>query len=270
MGLLIHRLLTVLSTEVPTSTNYHIAMTLLRHYDLISVSSIGSIARLCNVSKSTISKFARLLGFEDYISLKDTAPFVENRFHFNLNYLTNILTPIEKEGIEPYFDAIIRDIQFYKKSINIESIDRLAQDLIQYENVAAFGLLFSESAAIDLQYKLAYNKKFIFTNLNDIEQENFIEHAGEDTLIIIFSNSGDYIKKNQLKEGNLQKKPFQKTNAKIVLITSNPDMQQNEAIDYCILFHHETTIQTHYFLYQIVTDMIVHRFRFFKQLSELE
>lgn len=265
MGLLIHRLLTLLNTEEPNSTNYHIAMTFLQNYDSISTLSIGSMATLCSVSKSTLSKFARSIGFEDYFDLKDKAPFKENRFQFNLNYVSNILTPIENEGTDPYFEAIIKDIQFYQKSINLETIDRLANDLIKYENVAAFGLLFSESAAIDFQYKLAYNQKFIFTCLSDIEQEKFIGNAKEDTLVIIFSNSGDYVKKNQLKEGNFQKKIFQKTKAKIVLVTSNSKMVKSKDIDYCILFHHETSSQTHYFMYQIVTDMIVHRYRYFKQ-----
>lgn len=267
MGLLIHRLLTLLNTEDPNSTNYHIAMTLLQNYDSISTLSIGSIAELCSVSKSTISKFARSIGFDDYFALKDTAPFKENRFQFNLNYLTNILTPIEKEGTDPYFEAIIKDIHFYQKSIDLETIDRLANDLLKYEHIAAFGLLFSESAAIDFQYKLAYNKKFIFTCLSDTEQEKFIENATEDTLIIIFSNSGNYIKQNQLKEGNFQKRVFQKTKAKVVLITSNEKMKENQDIDYCILFHHETSAQTHYFMYQIVSDMIVHRYRYFKHLA---
>lgn len=267
MGLLIHRLLTLLNNEDPKSTNYYIAMILLQNYDSVSTLSISEIAKLCSVSKSTISKFARSIGFDDYATLKDAAPFKENRFHFDYNYLTNIITPIEKEGIDPYFNAIIKDIQSYQKSIDLETIDKLAKDLIKYEKVAAFGLLFSESAAIDFQYKLAYNKKFIFTCLSDIDQENYIETAAEDTLIVIFSNSGNYIKQYQLQEGNFQKKIFQKTKAKVVLITSNSAMQYNKDVDYCILFHHETTSQTHSFMYQIVVDMLVLRYRHFKHLK---
>ena len=50
--------------------------------------------------------------------------------------------------------------------------------------------MFSETAALDLQIKLSYKKKIIVTNLNDMKQEKFIEEAGEDTLLIIFSDPG--------------------------------------------------------------------------------
>ncbi len=70
MGPLIIRLLTVLNNETTSSTYYHIAQTLLNNYSIIDKSSISDIATLCTVSKSTISKFARSIGFEDYYELK--------------------------------------------------------------------------------------------------------------------------------------------------------------------------------------------------------
>lgn len=266
MGLLIHRLITVLNTEDPESTIYHIALNLVLHYTMISTSSIGEIADLCNVSKSTISKFARTIGFDDYYHLKESAPFIENRFHFNLNYLTNILDTIDTDGLAPYFEAITRDINFFKDNIAMEAIDQLAQDLVKYDEIYAFGLLFSETAALDLQYKLAYLQKFIVTRQEDTEQERIIENADDSKLIIIFSNSGNYVKKHQLKELSPRQKIFEKSKAKIVLITSNPEMLDNENIDYCILFHHETKVQTHYFMYQIITDMIALRYRYFSSI----
>lgn len=268
MGLLIHRLLTLLNMEDSESTHYHIAITLLTHYDQISTSSIASIAQLCNVSKSTMSKFARLIGFEDYHDLKDSAPFVENKFGFELNYVTNILTTIEREGLDAHFDAVIQDIQSYRNSFNLAPIDELACDLLRYEKVAAFGLLFSESAAIDLQYRLAYNQKFIVTYQSDVKQELYIRNAKEDTLIIVFSNSGDFIKKYQLVEGDCNKKIFQESKAKITLITSNPEMLHNPSVDNCILFDHKTTVQTHSYMFQLVSDIIVHRYRYYKHLKK--
>ncbi|API88776.1 RpiR family transcriptional regulator [Marinilactibacillus sp. 15R] len=270
MGLLIHRLITILNTEDPDSTNYHIALTLVLHYTKISRSSIKEIADLCSVSKSTISKFARTIGFDDYYHLKESAPFIENRFHFNFNYLTNILGTIDSEGLAPYFDAITKDINYFKENLDLETIDQLAKDLVSYDQVYAFGLLFSETAAVDLQYKLAYLQKFIVTRQEDTEQERIIETARDDKLIIIFSNSGEYVKKHQLKQLSPRQKIFEKSNAKIVLITSNPEMLENENIDYCILFHHETNMQTHHFMYQIITDMIALRYRYYstKQIKE--
>ncbi len=267
MGQLILRLLVVLNNEKLDSTNYHIAMTLLNHYHNITTLSITEVAKLCNVSKSTVSKFARSIGFDDYFDLKDAAVFIENRFQNDLNYVSNILSSIERLGTESYFDAIIKDIEAYKKQIDLQAIDRLASDLLNYENVAAFGLLFSESAAIDLQYKLAYNGKFIVTFQSDIKQEEYIEQANEDTLIIIFSNSGNFLAKQQLRAGTPKKNVFKHTKAKIVAVTSNTEVKDYPFVADGIYFPHQTEIQTHAVLYQIIMDMLVSRFRYYRKLE---
>ena len=80
----------------------------------------------------------------------------------------------------------------------MRSIDELAKCLTTYNKVGAFGLLFSESAAIDFQYKLAYAGKFIITYQSDLKQIEFIEQADEETLLIIFSNSGGFYSDNNL------------------------------------------------------------------------
>jgi DNA-binding MurR/RpiR family transcriptional regulator len=229
VGQLIVRLLTILNNERLDSTNYHIAITLLNHYNEISHLSISEVAKLCNVSKSTISKFARSIGFDDY------------------------------------FDAIIKDIEAYKREIDLEAIDRLAKDILHFKNVASFGLLFSESAAFDLQYKLAYNGKFIVTFQSDRKQEEYIEEAEEDTLIIIFSNSGNFLEKQQLRAGTPKKNVFKNTKAKIVVISSNPKVNDYDFVQDSILFPHQTDIQTHSFIYQIVMDMLVSRFRYYRR-----
>ncbi|KRL14483.1 MAG: MurR/RpiR family transcriptional regulator [Schleiferilactobacillus harbinensis] len=263
MGLLIVRLLTLLNTEDSHSTVFHVAETLVEHYDQIADLSIGDMAMLANVSKSTMSKFARKIGFDDYYDLKDSAPFVEDRFNNRLNYLTNIVDTLEKNELDEYFSAIQEDIDTLRQSIDKAAIDRLAQALVRYHKVAAFGLLFSESAALDFQYKLAYNGKFIFTCQEDLKQEQYVREAGEDTLIIVFTNSGNYVQQNQLLPGWPKKNSFRHSRAHIFAVTANPELAKLSYIEDTIVFPHRTSIQTHAFLYQIIMDLIVARYRHF-------
>ena len=97
MGLLIIRLLNLLNNEPTDSTNNYIGLTMINHYDQIQTLSIGEFAALCHVSKSTVSKFARTLGFDDYGDLKDNAAFIENRFNNPLNYRSNIMCSISDQ-----------------------------------------------------------------------------------------------------------------------------------------------------------------------------
>lgn len=56
MGILLNRLLIVLNNSDLKSTDYHIASTLLSNFNLINDMTIGELADLCSVSKSTNSK----------------------------------------------------------------------------------------------------------------------------------------------------------------------------------------------------------------------
>lgn len=260
MGNLLNRLLIMLNDNDLYSTNYHIAMTLLMNFYILKDLSIGEVAKLCNVSKSTISKFIRTLNFEDYADFRASAFFKENRYGFSLNYNQNIAEYIEQNSYDSYLEFIQQDINSLKKNSNNLKLKELAKDLINYKKVAAFGLLFSEIGALDLQMKLAYNGKFIVTNLDDVKQDTFIHKADESTLIIIYSNSGSYLQKYQLSEFQ-EKKDYSKTKAKIVLITGNENMINHPTVDMCINFQHNSEIQTHSIIYPLINDQIVSEYR---------
>jgi DNA-binding MurR/RpiR family transcriptional regulator len=64
------RLLNVLNDEPLGSIDRHVATVMLEHISELADLSIGELADRCTVSKSTLSKFVRKLGFEDYIDFK--------------------------------------------------------------------------------------------------------------------------------------------------------------------------------------------------------
>lgn len=260
MGILLNRLLIILNDSDPKSTDYYIAFTLLSNFYSICEMSIGEVAGLCSVSKSTISKFIRKLNFTDYAEFKAAAPFIENKYGFRLNYNQNIAEYIEQNSFDSYIGIVLNDIYSCKKDFEMEKVKELARDLVAYKKVASFGLLFSELGAMDLQTKLAYNGKFIITNLSDVKQDDFINNAEEDTLIIIYSNSGTYIQRYILSEFQTQK-DYSKIKAKIVLITGNAKMENHPDVDLCISFGHKSTVQTHSVMYPLVNDMIVMEYR---------
>ncbi|EGT4598475.1 MurR/RpiR family transcriptional regulator [Clostridioides difficile] len=261
MGVLLNRLLNILNNGKTESTYYHIANILICNYDKIKNMTISEVAELCFVSKSTISKFTRYIGFEDFSDLKSAAGYKSNKNQNILNYNDNILGYLDCHSVEDYINAIMKDLEDLKSNIQYNKIDELAKDLIKYKSIAAFGVLYSQSAAVDFQTKLAYNNKYIFSRIDDVKQHEFIRNAKENTLIIIFTNSGDYIKKYQLIGGNINKGVFKETKAKIVAITSNKELEKSPYVDLCICFGHKSSVQTHPIIYQVITDIIVSRYK---------
>jgi DNA-binding MurR/RpiR family transcriptional regulator len=260
MGILLNRLLIMLNDSDLDSIEYHIAYTLLMNFHSIYQLSIQQVADLCSVSKSKISKFIRDMHFEDYADFRAAAQVHNNKYVFNLNYNQNIVKYIEDRGMDAYIQNIHHDIEDCRLSLDMKKIEKLAEYLIQYKKAAAFGLLFSELAAVDLQTKLAYSGKFIITNMSDVKQDELINNAHDDLLIIIFSNSGNYMKQYQLSEFQDSKNIF-KSKAKIVLITSNKAMESDPRIDLCLTFNHLSKVQTHSFIYPLINDYITMKYR---------
>lgn len=174
MGVLLMRLIDVLNEYEADSTFYNIAYTMFLNFDQLKILSIGEVAKMCHVSKSTISKFVRALHFEDYNDFKSEAEFKKNRFHNPYNYNDNIQSFIQTQGQTAYIQNIIQDLQLLNQ-IDHNILDQIAQMIYQYPVVCAFGTLFSQLGALDLQYKLAYNHKFIVSYTNDVKQDEYLK-----------------------------------------------------------------------------------------------
>lgn len=261
MGMLYNRLLIILNEESSDSTYYHIARLMLKYFEELSSMSIDKLAKICDVSKSTISKFIRFIGYEDFADFKYASIFQEDKYGYKSSYVKDVMNYIEHNSMESFILAIQQDISASFMKLDWDKINRLVSDIAHYEKVAAFGLLFSETAALDLQIKLAYNKKFIVTNQNDLKQEQYIVNADKDTLIIIFSDSGMYIDRYQ-KIGDFSNKHiFTKTKAKVVVITSNAEMEQDPRVSYTICYKKTTDLCTHRIVYGVLTDIIAYKYR---------
>lgn len=262
MGILYNRLLIILNEESADSTYYHIALVMLNYIDELESLSINELADLCSVSKSTISKFVRFIGYEDFSDFRYAVPFRDNRYDdSSYNYVVSVMEYIRKNSMEMMVRAVQEDIQDTFEKLDWKTVDRLVRDLYQYENVGMFGLMFSESAAMDFQVKLGYNKKFVVTNINDAKQAQFIQNAGEDTLIIIFSNSGEYINQYHHIEDFAHKRIFSKTRGKVVLITSNKQMADDPRISYCLFFQRGHSLCSQQAVFAVLTDILAYKYR---------
>lgn len=257
MGTLYTRLTSITGEMSPESIEHHIARVMLEHIHQLNDISIGSMAGLCSVSKSTISKFVKQLGFEDYKEFKAEAYSRGKREVYikDLNTI-NITDYILQNGTEQYLDVLFSDIRdlFYK--IDFKKIEQLVTMIHDYEEVAAFGEGYSETAALNFQHKMSFYQKFIYTTTNDRKQVKYIIQAKENTLLLIFSNSGRYISEYTNLKDTPSKKCFEETKAKVVLFTSNHKMEKDARVDLCINWEYKDLVQNHPILYQLLIEQI--------------
>lgn len=262
MYIVVYRLINLLNDSEYDSTDAHIAESLLDMIKDIEHMPIDKVADKCHISKSTLSKFVKRLGFEDYREFRENARNEKKRAGYH-NYEEKVPMDrfIGQYGIERFLGILSEDIRHFLSGIDRNQISALAQALHKYKKVAAFGSVYSETVAMDFMYEIAGVGKYIKTNIYDVKQEQYINEADEDTLIIIFSNSGQYIYENGMKPLNQSRSFVRKTKGRIALITSNKEAAADQSVSYPVLYHFTTPVQNHLFIERIIMEMIVDEFK---------
>lgn len=204
----------LVNRENNNSINHKIAETLLENMYQLEGTSTADLARLCNVSKPTISRFSRELGYEDYYDFR-----MDLKIHNDLPDKTSSYADCRDLGLfHAYMDKCRDYMTVMEKNINEMDIGAVARNIDYYKQIYIVGNMNSGSVAQSLQYSLFCSKKMI-TAITDIsEQRKLFEHFTGNEMIIIFSISGRYYidaLKNHIP-----------ANTKVYLITTNPEINQ--------------------------------------------
>lgn len=243
-------LYSIVNSDTVDSNDAIIAKHVLKNmYDLVDC-SIVDLANQCYVSTSSVSRFCRRLGLNDFSELKmqiasyyGLKGYYKYRFDYE-NY--------EKDNyLESYIDSVSSNIMLLKQTIDEQIINELVEDLQKYQKVATFGFMQAGNVAMNLQYDLFKSNKIIYSNVNYNEHVKYIENATSDDLIIIFSHSGSYFKRlfprmNPFK--NKSNKP------KIYMITSSK--LENNDVDRYIRYPKSQEVVMHPYGMEVIAGAV--------------
>lgn len=262
MYILTYRLLNILNTKSSESTSYVLAEKLLKNIDDLAYLSIDQVAKECAVSKSTLSKFVSEFGFENYKDFRASAEKEkEETVYTNYEHVSSLENYLITHEYDQLIDEIIHDLMVLKKTIPKQSIKKLALEIYKAKNVIVLGSVYSQTASLELQYKIASMRKYICTPINDLEQEKVIRDGDEKTLFIIFSNSGQYLYSNGMKEFPEPKEYFVDSKSTICLITSNEKAAKDPLVDLSIVYSITSRLETHPFLYRVIINWLCKEYR---------
>lgn len=212
----------LVSGESSDSINYQIAETILNNIYNLQDTSSGALANLCNVSKPSISRFYKELGFEKYYDFRlaldvyivdqgKTAAYRDVNDHGMIHaYLNSCRT---------YMDALENNIK------ELELI-RLVHSIAKSPKVYFMGHSQAGSTAFNLQYNL-YEAKKMTTAVNDLrEQKDIFNNLTGRELIVVFSVSGRFFQ-DYFNDNVISNCP---ADTKIYMITSNPEIDLIEGM----------------------------------------
>lgn len=178
--------LSTLASEKKDSTNSQIATYLLNHLDDIKDIGIQEMAKECSVAMSSISRFCKEIGLNDFNELRELLITTNMTFE---QYSTSSKA---KDRLKEYSSKVKESITMVEKSIDIQQIDALCKEIQKYEQVGIFGLLKAGAVAFNLQSDLLMLGKQTYSNISYKQQLQYISSTNEDDLLIIFSYTGSY------------------------------------------------------------------------------
>ena len=240
--------LSTLASEKKDSTNSQIATYLLNHLDGIKDIGIQEMAKECSVAMSSISRFCKEIGLNDFNELRELLITTNMTFE---QYSTSSKA---KDRLKEYSSKVKESITMVEKSIDIQQIDLLCKEIKKHDHIAIFGLLKAGSAAFNLQSDLLMLGKQTYSNISYKQQLQYISLADENDLLIIFSYTGSYFDYPDIRTlKNRLKKP------QIWLISSKQESYP-DFIDHVITFDSKQDQNSHPYQLQFIASLIAQEY----------
>ncbi|MBQ2310495.1 MAG: MurR/RpiR family transcriptional regulator [Erysipelotrichales bacterium] len=184
---LLTSLLSILNTNDTEDTNFHIAKYILEHFQELDRLSIYDLAEECFVSRSSIQRFVKTIGYDSFTSLKNTVSEVAAHQKTILSYT---------------------DYTHYAEHL-VSSLDEMAKDIIDTiyssrwadeflvrihdtKNVVVLTAEDSASSIRSLQQDLMSVGKLIRVVTNSTSSLSILQDLTPDDLLVTCSASGNF------------------------------------------------------------------------------
>lgn len=226
MGSVTYRLLEYVNSSTKKDINYEIALIILKNFNKVKNMNITEISELCYVSPATISRFCRLIGFDNFSEFKK---FSNIKFSLQKDYSNKLIDTGKKDiklAYEEYTNSLIQNMIYSLGNIDYEQIDNIVKKIHFSEKVGFFGVQFIQSCGKHLQSKLILTGKYIEAYSSYNKQLECARNLDSESLAIIVSVEGSYFFKymeivETLKENGV----------KILVITQNINSKLADVAD---------------------------------------
>lgn len=181
--MLINRLNDYLYNTDHDDINHHIVKYIKKNMDQIGTMTIDELAAACYVSKGKISKFCKMLGYENFIAFKDECSQEVK--------VKSIVIEKQSKGLELEFkEHVHHSLRVIEQNLcesNLASIDLLVKEMKEASHIFLLGISYSNLLCRYIQYECDYFDKEVIVIDEKIHKEYEIN---ENSLLIVVSVEG--------------------------------------------------------------------------------
>ncbi|WP_373266634.1 MurR/RpiR family transcriptional regulator [Hungatella hathewayi] len=176
----------VLNSNEDDDTNLVLARYLLEHFHELKNLSIYDVAEECYVSRSSIQRFAKLIGYESFTAMKQNAPITRQHMDAFVQYACH---PEFDQYLRISMDDMMQDLNEMFLSQNLDALVKRIHDS---EQVVILAADLSSYPAKVLQQGLAAIGKLIRIVTDAYPDTALLQNLKPEDLVIVTSTTGNY------------------------------------------------------------------------------
>ncbi|WP_234123818.1 MurR/RpiR family transcriptional regulator [Clostridium hydrogenum] len=246
----------IINNSSSNNTYKIISKNLIENLQNLNHITIEELAELSFTSISTISRFVRMLGYKNFIELKEVSKT------YKLNRLMSMNDNIEDLKFDmlqddaifnTYIDTICNSLQNLKNNIDFKKIDKINELIHNSDSVSLYAFLLPGSLAKFYQISMLSLGKYC--EYYDLSNINLINKSSENSLSLFFSVDGNFIESSRdiIVESKAKGK-------KLILITQNPRIRLSNMFDEILYMGNCDTAKSGRYKLMVFVELLLNRY----------
>ncbi|HEY2420437.1 MAG TPA: hypothetical protein VGI04_03445 [Neobacillus sp.] len=214
---LLHTLFSIINEENVGDSSYVLAHYFLEHYSELKDLNIFEVATDCFVSRSSVRRFCKAIGYENFIDMKLEFTRYDQVYYNNIKYAAQ----------ENYQQLLSFEINKMIQDITINVTGEVLKEMVESIDQSRYTIFLIpgayNGAVKDFQEKMVAHHRVIYLISENYSENKLIQNLTKDDLLITLSTSGVFAEEASKFTKGLE--------GKKVLFTCNTEMSQGSFYD---------------------------------------
>lgn len=208
---LINNLLQIINSTTSDNPNYVLAKYFLEHYLELSDTNIYKLADDCFVSRSSVRRFCKSMGYENFKSLKNQIKSISHEYEYFMHLQTNHKTLLEySQWTEKEILDMPKDVN---RNISSDDYNRIVTQIHESNYPILLSSYSSNMVLLEFQRPLVLSGKIVHVMSDTNIDEESLLNMNENDYLMVVSSSGQFAKEID--------RLLAKVNARKVLVTAS-------------------------------------------------
>lgn len=183
---LLNSLFSIINENHQESSNYVIAHYFLKHYHQLSELNIYDVAAECFVSRSSIRRFCKSIGFDNFLDLKTAFKEYDDNYSYYIKHSNR----------ENYRETLTREINEMivelDKRMNVDEVDKIADRIYKSKTVVFLTAGAAMSIIQEFQQSMIFHGKIINIVSDLYTDKPLISTLDKGDMIVTISAMGTF------------------------------------------------------------------------------